>query len=137
MKTFWAKILEADDTFYEGPCEMLIIPSSDGLIGVMAGHANMITALVPGEMTYRLPGEENKTAAVAGGMVKVEAGEVLVLASSIERPEEIDANRARRSADAAREALLQKRSIREYRLAQLDLARAANRIRVKKKSRIG
>jgi F-type H+-transporting ATPase subunit epsilon len=48
-----------------------------------------------------------------------------------ERPEEIDANRARRAADEAKEALLQKRSIQEYHAAQANLSRALSRLRVK------
>ena len=50
---------------------------------------------------------------------------------SAERPEEIDAIRAQRAADEAREAILQKRSAQEYRMAQANLARALNRLRVK------
>ena len=48
-----------------------------------------------------------------------------------ELPEEIDLNRARRAADEAREALLQKQSIQEYRTAQANLARAINRLRIR------
>ena len=68
---------------------------------------------------------------VSAGLVKVENGEVLILVDSAERPEEIDLNRARREADAAKEAMLQKRSIQEYRMAQFTLARAAARMKVK------
>ena len=46
-------------------------------------------------------------------------------------PEEIDEARARREADQAREALLQKRSRQEHQVAQATLARALNRLRVK------
>lgn len=70
-------------------------------------------------------------AAVSAGMVKVENNEVLVLVDSAERPEEIDAARAQREADQAREALLQKRSRQEHQIAQAALARALNRLRVK------
>ncbi len=56
---------------------------------------------------------------------------MLILVDSAERPEEIDENRARRAADQAREAMLQRRSIVEYRSAQANLARAASRLRVK------
>jgi len=132
MNTFTIHIYEASGTFYEGPCEMIIIPSTDGLIGIMANHSNMICALMPGEMTYRLPGEKNQYAAISSGLVKVEDNDVLILAESIERPEEIDANRAQREADEAREAMLQKRSIREFRMAEMELARTANRLKVKR-----
>ena len=70
-------------------------------------------------------------AAVSPGMVKVENNEVLVLVDSIERPEEIDEARARREADLAREVILQKKSRQEYQIAQGNLARALNRLRVK------
>ena len=53
------------------------------------------------------------------------------LLDSAERPEDIDANRAQRAADEAKEELLQKKSIQEYRSAQAQLARAISRLRVK------
>lgn len=131
MKTFQVYIFAADCVFYEGLCESLVVPTSQGQYGILANHSNMIAAIIPGMLTYRLPGEENKVAAVSAGLVKVENNEVLILVDSAERPEDIDENRARRAADDAKEALLQKRSIQEYRSAQANLARAINRLRVK------
>ncbi len=58
-----------------------------------------------------------------------------MLVDTAERPEEIDANRARRDGDAAKEAILQKKTIQEYRSAQAHLARAINRLRVKRGSK--
>ncbi|MDE6841179.1 MAG: ATP synthase F1 subunit epsilon, partial [Oscillospiraceae bacterium] len=129
--TFQVHILAADRTMYEGPCVSLTIPASDGERGILAHHASMMAAVVPGMLRYQPPGEEIQLAAVSPGMVKVEANEVLVLVDSAERPEEIDEARARREADQAREALLQKKSRQEYQLAQGSLARALNRLRVK------
>ena len=131
MNTFKTHILAASNTFYEGDCESLTVPTSDGQYGILAGHCDIISAVVPGIMTYRVPGGENQVAAVSSGLVKVEDGEVLVLVDSAERPDEIDANRAREEAAAAREAILQKRSIREFNAAQMTLARAAARLKVK------
>ncbi len=134
MTTFPVHIFAADCMFYEGPCESLVVPTSQGQYGVLANHSNMIAAIIPGMLTYRLPGEEKQVAAVSAGLIKVENGEVLILVDSAERPEEIDENRARRAADDAKEALLQKQSIQEYRAAQANLARAINRLRVKRSS---
>ena len=131
METFQVHILAADHTFYEGPCESLTIPTSDGEHCILAHHSSMIAAIQPGTMRYRLPEEESRLAAVSPGMVKVEQNEVLVLVDSAERPEDIDAARARREADEAKEALLQQRSRQEHRVAQATLARALNRLRVK------
>ena len=131
MDTFQVHILAADRTLYEGPCVSLTIPASDGERGILAHHASMMAAIVPGVLRFQPPGQEVQLAAVSPGMVKVEHNEVLVLVDSAERPEEIDEARARREADQAREVLLQKKSRQEYQLAQASLARALNRLRVK------
>ena len=64
----------------------------------------------------------------------LENGEVLILVDSCERPEEIDVNRAKKAEAKAKEELLQKKSIQEYQSAKLHLARAINRLKVKKRS---
>lgn len=131
MNTFQVYILAADCAFYEGPCESLIVPTLQGQYGILPNHSNMIGAVIPGTLIYKLPEEPEKQAAVSAGLVKVENNEVLVLVDSAERPEDIDENRAKRAADEAKEAILQKKSIQEYRSAQANLARAISRLRVK------
>lgn len=135
MEQFQVHILASDHPFYEGPCYSLAMPTSGGMLGIQAHHSNMITAIVPGMLRYQAEEGVTREAAVSRGLAKVENGEVLVLVDTAERPEEIDDNRARRDADAAKEALLQKKSIQEYRAAQATLAQAINRLRVKRRSR--
>ena len=132
MSQFQVFILAADNVLYEGPCESLIVPTSQGQYGILANHSNMISAVIPGKLTYRIPDGEEQFAAVSAGLVKVENNEVLVLVDTAERPEDIDVNRAKRAADEAKEAMLQKRSIQEYRSAQANLAREVNRLEVKR-----
>ena len=131
MENFPVHILAADEPFYEGPCQSISVPTTTGMYGVLAHHTNVILAIVPGTLRYRCEGEDEKLAAVSAGLMKVENGEVLILVDSAERPEEIDANRAQRAADRAKEELLQKKSIQEYRMAQSNLDRALSRLQVK------
>lgn len=132
MSSFNLSILAADCPFYEGSCESLIVPTLHGQYGIMAHHSNMISAVVPGTLLFRSkPGEEMQAAAVSDGLVKIEDNNVLVLVDTAERPDEIDENRAKLAADNAKEEILQKRSIKEYRSAQAHLARAVSRLRVK------
>lgn len=131
MSQFRIYVYAADRIFYEGPCCSLILPTLDGLYGIMANHTNTIGGIVPGEMTIRVPEGEDIIASVSPGMFKIENNEVLILVESAERPEEIDINRAKREAAEAKEAILQKRSIQEYHVAQMTLSRAINRLRVK------
>lgn len=133
MNQFQLHILAADRVMYEGPCESLVIPTPRGQYGILAGHIDLITAVVPGKLTYRVPGGDAQPLAVSAGLTKVEDNDVLVLVDTAERPEEIDANRAKRAAEHAKEALLQKQSRREYHAAQATLARALSRLKVKGK----
>lgn len=136
MSTFQLEILAADRPFYKGPCQALQVPITDGQYGILAHHRDVIAALVPGTLRLRLPDGTEQIAAVSQGLIKVENNHVLVLADTIERPEEIDANRARREAEEAREAILQKQSIQSYHSAQARMARALNRLKVKERQMI-
>lgn len=133
--TFQIHILAADHTVYEGECESLTVPTTYGEQGILAHHSDMIAAVETGELRYTVTGEKPQIIAVSQGLMKVEKGEVLVLVDTADRPEEIDLNRVKRAADAAKEEMLRQRSKQEYLLAQATLARALNRMRVKKHSR--
>src|SRR5512147_1152885 len=71
----------------------VILPGSEGYLGVLPGHAPLLTALGSGEITYRT-GEVTRHLAVSGGFVEVLRDRVSILAENCERPDEIDANRA-------------------------------------------
>jgi len=131
MSVFNVHILAMDKDLYEGECEYLTVPIVGGLMGIQAHHNDMICAIVPGELSYRIPGGENEPVAVSSGIMKIEHNDVLILVGTAERPDEIDENRAKRAEEEAKEALLQKKSYEEYQQAQLNLARAINRLRVK------
>lgn len=135
MATFQVHILAADHTFYQGPCESLVIPTPQGQYGVLAHHSNMISAIVPGTLQYKLENQPFQQAAVSSGLIKVENNDVLILVDTAERPEDIDEKRAERAADKAKETMLQKRSIREYRSAQATLLRALSRLKVTREFR--
>ena len=127
---FHLTILEAGRRFYDGDCVSLVIPSSDGLYGIMAHHTNFFSALATGIVKFTLPDKTVKKASVANGICKVEDGQVLILTDSAELPEEIDIKRAEREAAEAKEEMLRKKSVNEYHLAESQLARALNRIRL-------
>ena len=132
MNTFQLVILAAEKPLYEGECLSLVIPTTQGQYGIQAMHTNMIAAIVPGMLKFTTPDGERRIAAVSQGMVKVENNHVLLLVDTAEWPEEIDENRAKRSAEEAKEALLQRKSVQDYHAAQAKMARALSRLRVKR-----
>lgn len=133
MKTFHMSILKADGVFVEGEAEIVIIPTMDGKYGVKANHANIVFSIVPGLLQYRMAGGEMKEAFVASGMMRFEDNDALILVESAEHPEDIDEVRAREKEAESREAMLQKKSRRDYYLAQASLIRATERLKVKNK----
>lgn len=131
MNTFRLDVLAAEKPFYSGECISIVIPASDGQYGVQANHSNMIAAVVPGELKITAADGTETFAAVSSGIIKVENNTVVMLVDTAERPEEIDENRARRAAEQAKEAMLQRKSISEYYAAQAEIARAMSRLKVK------
>ena len=132
MEVFELEILAAEKALYHGECASVVIPTTQGQYGILAHHSNVIAAIIPGMLRVKLPSGMEFIAAVSEGLLKVENNHVLVLVDTAERPEDIDENRAKREAEEAKEAILQKRSIHDYQIAQARMARAINRLRVKK-----
>src|ERR1700739_3363325 len=67
------------------------LPGGDGSLGVLPGHAPLITELGIGELTYRAKGvSEAGHLAIISGFAEVLGDRVTVLAETAERPEEVD-----------------------------------------------
>lgn len=73
--------------------EEIQIPGKNGYLGIMAGHAPLITELAVGEITYRANGYTERLA-VAWGFAEVLPDKVTILAETAERADEIDIARA-------------------------------------------
>ena len=81
------------------------IPCLDGFIGVLPGHAALISELKPGVLTYRTA-TETKVLAVYGGFVEVMPDHVKVLADDAERKEDIDLRKAQEALAEANAELM-------------------------------
>lgn len=128
-KTFHLEIIASDHPFYKGDCEMIVFPGLDGEFGIMPNHEPMVTCLSAGELRFKVDGEWIY-AAVSDGIVEIMPKFVILLADTIEKPEEIDAKRAEEAKMRAQERLRQKQSIKEYYHTQAALNRAMNRLKV-------
>ena len=83
---------------------MLIVRSTDGELGILPHHAPLVTGLVPHAMRVKMEGTE-KLVAVGGGFMEVQPEKISVLASVAELPEDIDADRARKSMERAKQRI--------------------------------
>ena len=134
MSKFYLKVISSNRIFYEGFCTCLIIPSVDGEKAIMAHHEEVIVAVDNGEMRMQKEeGGEWSYAVLGKGFCMVANNRVTVLADTVERPEEVDANRAKEALERAQERLRQKQSIQEYHMTQAAMARALTRLKVTEK----
>lgn len=138
MKEFTLHILETDEDVYEGNCISLVVPTIDGMYGIQAHHYNLFSALETGIMKYTTPDKTEHFLAISGGMIKVEGNDVLILADSVERPEEIDEERAHYEISEAGEYIKKSKDDNEYgditmKNAEAMMRRAINRIKLKKR----
>ena len=109
MADFHVKIISSNRTFYEGVCHCLILPAVDGEMAVMAHHESEIVAVKAGEMRFQATEDGPWEAAVVGqGFCEIANNRVMLLADTIEKPEEIDRIRAQEALERAKERLRQK-----------------------------
>lgn len=94
------------------------VPALDGSMGVLSGHAAMVTALGEGELDYTTDGTEHAMF-IAGGFAEVRDNTVRVVTEASEAPTDIDIARADAAAKRARDLL--KASARD---SKIDMIRA-------------
>jgi F-type H+-transporting ATPase subunit epsilon len=104
------------------------VPGKEGYLGVLPGHAPLITELGVGTLAYRR-GSETRVLAVINGYAEVLPDRVIVLAEVSEKAEEIDVNRTRTAQERA-QAELSKAAAGsdEWQRAELALSRALARM---------
>ena len=124
MTPFPLKIVTPDGVQYDGQAEELIVRTTTGDMGILAGHINCVAPLGMGRATVIIDGQK-RYAACIGGMVAVVNGRVDLVPTSFEWAQDIDAARADRSYEKAQQTLNNKSaSDADVRLAKARLRRA-------------
>ncbi len=102
--TFQLEIVTPEKKVVDTPAEEVQIPGKNGYLGILPGHAPLITELSVGEIIYRESSTEQRLA-VAWGFAEVLPNKVTILAETAERPSEIDVERARKAKERAEQRL--------------------------------
>ena len=100
MTAFQLKIVTPDGLEYDGPAEEVVVRTTSGDMGVLAGHINCVAPLGMGRAMFIINGQR-KYAACIGGMLSVTGGQVTLVPTTFEWAEEIDVARAERAAQKA------------------------------------
>ena len=100
------KVITPDKTVWDDQVEEIILPSTTGQLGVLSGHAPLLTALEVGVMRVR-PDKEWKAIALMGGFAEVENNEIKILVNGAELGDNIDQDTARTEFEKAQTRLQQ------------------------------
>jgi F-type H+-transporting ATPase subunit epsilon len=131
-ETIQLEIVTPERLVVNDTAEYIEIPGKTGYLGVLPGHAPLITELAVGEISYTNSGK-TKRLAVAWGFAEVLQNRVTILAETAEKSEEIDTARAQAARQRAEEAL-RKAGVEGDKNAQAALDRANARLDVAGKS---
>lgn len=133
-KKFRTEIVTPEKIVFSEEIESLVIPADRGYLGVLAGHAPLLTVLQPGEITIKGSSRGELHFATSGGFMEVTPAKAVLLTESAEEVSSIDIGRAEESRKRAQERLAPaagKGVDRER--AQSALERAQNRLRLAQK----
>jgi F-type H+-transporting ATPase subunit epsilon len=128
-EVFQLEIVTPEKRVVSDTAEEVQIPGKKGYLGVLPGHAPLITELAVGEIIYRKDGQPHYLS-VAWGFAEVLPAKVTILAEAAERPEEIDVARAQEARERAEERLKSQDPATDYERALYALKRADVRLDV-------
>lgn len=106
MTSFPLKIVTPDGLLYDGEAEQLIVRSTSGDLGILAGHTDCVAPLGMGKASLTIAGKK-RYAACIGGMLSVIGGKVTLVPTTFEWADAIDVPRAEASYERAQKILSQ------------------------------
>ena len=109
MTPFSLKIVTPDGLEYDGMAEEVVVRTTSGDLGILAGHINCAAPLGMGQATFIMEGRK-RYAACIGGLISVVDGSVTLVPTTFEWAEEIDVDRADRAAERAKSVISAKDS---------------------------
>ncbi len=121
------KIITPNGVFLEDDVPELVAPGTDGDFGVQIGHTPFISSVRPGILKVYLK-EKTELFSIMDGFVMVDIDKVRIFAEVIERPTDIDLNRAKKAKERAEKRIAEKKEDINLRRAEAALKRAIARI---------
>ncbi|GAB6050778.1 F0F1 ATP synthase subunit epsilon [Hydrogenophilus islandicus] len=140
--TVHVDVVSAEEELFSGLAEMVVLPGEAGELGVLPGHAPLLTRIRPGTVRIKTPHQGEEIIFVSGGILEVQPNLVTVLADTAVRGADLDEARAIEAKRRAEEALKNRQAAIDYAKAQAELAEAVAQLqaieRLKKlKHRVG
>jgi len=129
--TFKLEIVTPEAKIFSDDVEMVTLTGVDGEMGIMPGHAPVMTQLVAGELAVRRAGQ-NLFLAVGDGFLQITAARVAVLTDMAIKADDIDEAKAEEARQKAESRLAQKLSDEESATVHAALIHATAQLKVKR-----
>ncbi len=124
MATMHCDIVSAEREIFSGTVTMVSVTGSIGELGILPGHAPLLTGIRPGPVQLRLESGEEEVFFASGGFLEVQPGVVTILADTAARAEDLDEAAAVEAREAAERALSEQAADFDFSVAASQLADA-------------
>ena len=135
--TVHVDIVSAEAEIFSGLAEMVFAPAVMGEVGVLPGHAPLVTTLKPGEVRVRLPGGEEQSFYVSSGVLEIQPHVVTVLSDTAQRAGDLDEAAALEAKERAERMLADRKADIDEAQARAELAQAAAQLQAIRRLRGG
>jgi len=135
--TVHVDIVSAEAEIFSGLAEMVFAPAVMGEVGVLPGHAPLVTTLKPGEVRVRLPGGEEQSFYVSSGVLEIQPHVVTVLSDTAQRAGDLDEAAALEAKERAERMLADRQADIDEAQARAELAQAAAQLQAIRRLRGG
>jgi F-type H+-transporting ATPase subunit epsilon len=126
------EIVTPEKHLFSGKVDEVTVPSNVGYLGILPGHAPLLSELGIGEISYKI-GDTTEYLSCSWGFLEVLPDRVTILAQTAESASEIDINRAEQAKTRAEKILASKDPGIDFARAQLAMMRAISRLNAAKR----
>jgi F-type H+-transporting ATPase subunit epsilon len=127
--TMHCDIVSAETEIFSGLVTMVVANGTLGELGVLPGHAPLLTGIRPGAVRLKKDDGTEEVFFASGGFLEVQPGTVTVLADTALRADDVDAAAATAAKEAAERALQDRQAEFDFSVAAAQLAEASARLR--------
>jgi F-type H+-transporting ATPase subunit epsilon len=135
MATLQCEVVSVKESIYSGPVTMLIAKGAGGELGILPGHAPLVTLLKPGAIRVQLENGNEEIIYVSGGVMEVQPHLVTVLADTAIRAHDLDEAQIMEARKAAETLLANQHSELNTGAAMASLAETAAQLETLRKLR--
>ena len=127
--TMHCDIVSAEQEIFSGRVTMVIATGTMGELGILPGHAPLLTGIKPGPVRLKFDNGEERVFFASGGFLEIQRGTVTVLADTALRADDLDEVAAQQAKEHAERALADRTSDFDFSMAAAQLAEASARLR--------